>query len=532
MRVDKFDKVDLFLCCAAADFMPARAFASELQARGIVCGLASPEVLVDERPAESSLAAIVRAKAVVLIYSAEAKKSRRLIYELRQAIDQRLPILAINLEGLDPSGPFEPYLGGAEWLDHGRDGDAEPDAKRVADWAHVADQVRKRLASPAAAKRASEGALSNATAKPAQGTDTPAAIVADTREADAGEAPAGVEAPGGKAAQKRPRPKVLAESSAAGAKPAKKRVSVKSIIVVGAFIVGLLGFMYSCTSSFLHEMGPAEEMETHSALVDKLVAGSSKLEPRAGAKAGTEEKPADAEAGGVLEPAGRHDATGASQAEAPRAKPTSDVMRARALINSAESGKTATPPGAGAEAGPARTAAGTSSASSTPPRGESSPGAGPASSGETGSAGAAGTALTGMSAGGGSGSGATAGMRRDLERVRLQGQPRARPGRAEAFPPARLEMARLRTPQRASPAAPPTPHPRGASPRAPPPAAGGRARARGNPPPAPEAWTPPPAPPPPIPPTPLPPPRPTLEPPAPLRRRPRPSSRCRPRSPR
>jgi hypothetical protein len=107
----------VFLSHASPDKDVAEAICAGLEARGIPCWIAPRDVRVGGADFASQIYEAVRAsQAVVVVLTAAADRSEHVLREVNQAVDLRMPLLPLWVDGVTPTGGLRYYLGTEHWL--------------------------------------------------------------------------------------------------------------------------------------------------------------------------------------------------------------------------------------------------------------------------------------------------------------------------------------------------------------------------------------------------------------------------------
>jgi formylglycine-generating enzyme required for sulfatase activity len=108
---------DVFISYPHEDKAAADAVCAALEADGIRCWIAPRDV----RPGAEWAAAIVEAidhcRAMVLIFSSSANRSKQIHREVQRAFDKEVPVLPLRIENIVPQSSLAYYMGPVHWLD-------------------------------------------------------------------------------------------------------------------------------------------------------------------------------------------------------------------------------------------------------------------------------------------------------------------------------------------------------------------------------------------------------------------------------
>ena len=105
--------IDVFISCSTRDRDVAEAIGRALEATGVTFW--SPLELKPDQAA----AAPDRFRLVVLVFSARANKSRRIIKEIEYALARQMPIVTLCIDEAPPRPPFD-QLAASEYWRYGR----------------------------------------------------------------------------------------------------------------------------------------------------------------------------------------------------------------------------------------------------------------------------------------------------------------------------------------------------------------------------------------------------------------------------
>ncbi|HYF08848.1 MAG TPA: TIR domain-containing protein [Acetobacteraceae bacterium] len=108
---------DVFISYASSDRAPADQICLALESRGLRCWIAPRNVLPGEDWAMAILAAIAQARCMVVVLSAATGASVHVRNEVVTATSQRLPIVPVRVEDVQPGGALRLHLAGWHWLD-------------------------------------------------------------------------------------------------------------------------------------------------------------------------------------------------------------------------------------------------------------------------------------------------------------------------------------------------------------------------------------------------------------------------------
>jgi hypothetical protein len=110
-------KFDTFISYSTPDKATADAVCAKLEGIGIRCWIAPRDVVPGREYAAAIIDAIDRCRVMVLIFSANANKSRQIHREIERAASKATPIVPLRIEEITPTDSMEYFLGGIHWLD-------------------------------------------------------------------------------------------------------------------------------------------------------------------------------------------------------------------------------------------------------------------------------------------------------------------------------------------------------------------------------------------------------------------------------
>ena len=108
---------DIFVCHSTEDRAVARAIVASLEASSVSCWIAPRDVVPGADYAESIVAGIAAAKAMVLVFSQQANQSPHVSREVERAASRRLPIIPYRVDGTPPAQSLNYFIGSVEWFD-------------------------------------------------------------------------------------------------------------------------------------------------------------------------------------------------------------------------------------------------------------------------------------------------------------------------------------------------------------------------------------------------------------------------------
>ena len=109
---------DVFVCYSARDKTVATAICAVLEAEGVRCWMAPRDILPGADWGESIIDAINDAKAMVLVFSANANDAQQQIKrEVERAVNKGMPVIPFRIENVLPTKALEYFLSTPHWLD-------------------------------------------------------------------------------------------------------------------------------------------------------------------------------------------------------------------------------------------------------------------------------------------------------------------------------------------------------------------------------------------------------------------------------
>jgi hypothetical protein len=108
---------DIFVSYAHDDKAVADTACASLEAEGIRCWIAPRDVPPGLEWASSIVDAINHCRAVVLIFSSRANRSKQIHREVQQGFDKEKPVIPFRIEDVAPEASLAYYMGPVHWLD-------------------------------------------------------------------------------------------------------------------------------------------------------------------------------------------------------------------------------------------------------------------------------------------------------------------------------------------------------------------------------------------------------------------------------
>ena len=108
---------DVFISYPHQDKATADAACAKLEAQGIRCWIAPRDIPPGTEWAGAITDAIDQCRAMVLIFSSSANRSRQIRREVQQAFDGEKPVVPFRIENVAPEKSLRYYMGAVHWLD-------------------------------------------------------------------------------------------------------------------------------------------------------------------------------------------------------------------------------------------------------------------------------------------------------------------------------------------------------------------------------------------------------------------------------
>lgn len=108
---------DVFISYSSKDKQTADAICARLEQQGIRCWIAPRDILPGGTWAESIVDAIAGSRAMVLVFSSHANRSKDVLREVELAIDNEVAVIPFRIEAVEPSKGLKYYLATVHWLD-------------------------------------------------------------------------------------------------------------------------------------------------------------------------------------------------------------------------------------------------------------------------------------------------------------------------------------------------------------------------------------------------------------------------------
>jgi hypothetical protein len=108
---------DVFISYAHHDKATADAVCSRVEAANIRCWIAPRDIIPGKPWDDAVVDAISATKILVVIFSASANASRRVLDEVATAVDTGLTVIPFRIAEIRPTGALRLHLGRVHWLD-------------------------------------------------------------------------------------------------------------------------------------------------------------------------------------------------------------------------------------------------------------------------------------------------------------------------------------------------------------------------------------------------------------------------------
>jgi hypothetical protein len=108
---------DVFISHSHQDKAAADAACSALETAGIRCWIAPRDVAPGADWAGAIVGAIDHCRAMVVIFSSGANRSKQIYREVQRAFEKELPVIPLRIENVVPEDSLAYYMGPVHWLD-------------------------------------------------------------------------------------------------------------------------------------------------------------------------------------------------------------------------------------------------------------------------------------------------------------------------------------------------------------------------------------------------------------------------------
>jgi len=108
---------DIFISFATQDSKTARTICTALEGRGFKCWIATRDIQPGENFQSSIVRAIRSAKVLLLVFTSNSNRSDEMTKELALASQQKLMVVPLRVENVDPSDAFAYEFATRQWID-------------------------------------------------------------------------------------------------------------------------------------------------------------------------------------------------------------------------------------------------------------------------------------------------------------------------------------------------------------------------------------------------------------------------------
>jgi len=108
---------DVFISYSSIDKTVADATCAKLESRGIRCWIAPRDIRPGDEWGSAIIHGIVDSRAFVLLFSANADKSRQVVREVERAVNRGIPVIPFRIENVMPTESMEYFINTPHWLD-------------------------------------------------------------------------------------------------------------------------------------------------------------------------------------------------------------------------------------------------------------------------------------------------------------------------------------------------------------------------------------------------------------------------------
>jgi uncharacterized membrane protein YphA (DoxX/SURF4 family) len=108
---------DVFVSYSSKDKPTADAVCAVLESHGIRCWVAPRDILPSQDWGGSIIEAINGARAMVLVFSANANASPQIKREVERAVNKGIPVIPLRIEDVAPTATLEYFISTPHWLD-------------------------------------------------------------------------------------------------------------------------------------------------------------------------------------------------------------------------------------------------------------------------------------------------------------------------------------------------------------------------------------------------------------------------------
>lgn len=108
---------DIFISFASQDSKTARTICTALEGRGFKCWIATRDIQPGENFQSAIVRAIRNAKVLLLVFTSNSNRSDEMTKELALASQQKLMVVPLRVENVDPSDAFAYEFATRQWID-------------------------------------------------------------------------------------------------------------------------------------------------------------------------------------------------------------------------------------------------------------------------------------------------------------------------------------------------------------------------------------------------------------------------------
>jgi hypothetical protein len=108
---------DIFISFASQDAKVARTICTALENRGFSCWISARNIQAGENFQSAIVRAIRGAKVLLLVFTANSNRSEEMTKELALASQQKLMVVPLRVENVDPSDAFAYEFATRQWID-------------------------------------------------------------------------------------------------------------------------------------------------------------------------------------------------------------------------------------------------------------------------------------------------------------------------------------------------------------------------------------------------------------------------------
>jgi TIR domain len=108
---------DIFISFASQDAKTARTICTALEGRGFRCWISTRDIQPGENFQSAIVRAIRNAKVLLLVFTSNSNRSDEMTKELALASQQKLMVVPLRVENVDPSDAFAYEFATRQWID-------------------------------------------------------------------------------------------------------------------------------------------------------------------------------------------------------------------------------------------------------------------------------------------------------------------------------------------------------------------------------------------------------------------------------